>query len=89
MPKETTDEMLPTFQWEANVTGAPYNLLVDFHDGNEPDVAILFPKIYDGEEEPCILSGSLRDELDVDVSVNGCPSSETFSVIKKMLTNSK
>ena len=80
------DKVLPTFQWETNATiFAPHKLIIDFHDGNEPDVAILFPKIYDGEEEACILSGSLRDELDVDVAVNGCPSSENFSVSEKML----
>ena len=60
---------------------APFKLIIDFHDNKQPDVAILFPKVYDGKEELCILSGVLRDEEGVDVAVNGCPGNDTYDVI--------
>ena len=80
------EQPLPSFQWlmtmtsSVNETNSPFKLTVDFHDGNLPDVAILNPRVYDGEEEPCILYGTLENETDVEVAVNGCPLSDNFNV---------
>ena len=85
---EVEEQPLPSFQWlmtmrsSVDETNSPFKLTVDFHDGSLPDVAILNPRVYDGEEEPCILSGTLTNETDVEVVVNGCPMSDNFNVNK-------
>ena len=76
------NQPLPSFVWDIDTVGPPFKLTVDFNDGNDPDVAVLFPKVYDGVEEPCILAGSLTNEPNVDVAVNGCPSDDSFNVSK-------
>ena len=55
-------------------------LNVDFHDG-KTDVAILMPRMYDGELDTSILNGNLKEETpSVEVSVNGRPNDKTFDV---------
>ena len=74
---------MPTFTWDETAVEVPYRLTVDFHDGENPDVANLFPDVYDGVEDHCLLSGTLTDEEDVSVAVVGCPNNTTdpFDVI--------
>lgn len=74
------DKKLPTFQW-TKADSAPFELTIDFHDNKDPDVAILMPKVFDGKQDECLLSGSLSKEDGVDVAVNGCPGNTTFDVV--------
>ena len=77
---EAEKQLLPSFEWDVAKGTPPFKLTIEFHDGNDPDIAILFPRVYDGVEEPCILRGTLTNEPNVDVAVNGCPSDENFNV---------
>ena len=77
---EAEDQLLPSFEWDVDKDTPPFKLTIEFHDGYDPDIAILFPRVYDGVEEPCILRGTLTNEPNVDVSVNGCPSDDNFNV---------
>ena len=62
------------------MTEGPFLLNVDFHDG-KTDVAILMPRMYDGELDTSILNGNLKEETpSVEVSVNGRPNDKTFDV---------
>ena len=56
---------------------------IDFHDGNDSDVAVLMPILNDnGTEDLLILRGSLRMERPiVEISVIGHPNDNTFDVI--------
>ena len=63
------------------------NLIIDFHDGGEHDVAILQrmesqfgDDDKDYEEDECKLRGHLRDEPTTPVTVIGCPGNNTFQV---------
>jgi len=84
MVDETNDPKLPKFSWnitaDTNMTEGPFLLNVDFHDG-KTDVAILMPRMYDGELDTSILNGNLKEETPtVEVSVNGRPNDKTFDV---------
>lgn len=63
------------------------NLKIDFNDGGLPDVAQLIrnrndlPQDLEDSNNECILSGYLRDENDVHVTVSGCFGSDTFQVM--------
>jgi len=80
---EAEKQLLPSFEWDVDKDTPPFKLTIEFHDGNDPDIAILFPRVYDGVEEPCILRGTLTNEPNVDVSVNGCPSDDNFNVVMR------
>jgi len=84
MVDETNDPKLPKFSWnitaDTNMTEGPFLLNVDFHDG-KTDVAILMPRMYDGELDTSILNGNLKEETPtVEVSVNGRPNDKTFDI---------
>ena len=81
-PSEVDELPRPSFEWDVDESMSSIKLNVDFHDGAAPDVAILNPRVYDGEEEPCILYGFLLNERKVEVAVNGCPSDDNFNVNK-------
>ena len=62
------------------MTEGPFMLNVDFHNGTM-DVAILFPRMYDGEMDPTILRGDLKyEDPTVEVSVNGKANDKDFDV---------
>jgi len=80
---------LPSFTWgNTDDVLNVINLNVEFNDGLLPDVAMLTKEInpdMDPEEEEknneCILTGWMRDEDDIDVTVSGCPGADSFQVI--------
>ena len=62
------------------MTTGPFYLNVDFHDG-KTDVAMLMPRVYEGELDTSILNGNLKYETPtVEISVNGRPNDKTFDV---------
>ena len=80
---------MPTFTWDTIevADNLPIvKMMIEFNDGGLPDMAILNRNplgISDEAEEAeneCILTGFLRDEDDVPVTVAGCPGSDTFDV---------
>ena len=85
-----SEKPLPSFTWDVSeeVDNLPIvKLKVEFNDGGLPDMAQLTRIKNDdmtpAEEEAhneCILSGYLMDEDDVDVTVSGCPGSDTYQV---------
>ena len=83
---------MPTFEWVLDSKGSPKNqVAIYFPDGGSNDVAILkltipipSANVVDdnaGKIDHCIFHGHLRDEIDVAVSVNGCPGTNTFEVM--------
>ena len=58
-------------------------MIIDFHDGNPPDIAVLMPILDDnGTDDLKILRGSLRNESPiVELSVIGRPNDKSFDVI--------
>ena len=80
-------EALPTFAWGPEFEKNAYSLIIDYHDGGEPDVAIL-ERIKsefgdddkDTDEDECTLTGYLGDAHDTPVTVSGCPGNDTFQV---------
>lgn len=82
-------DVLPTFTWDLESRESEtVNLVIDFHDGDQPDVAIL-NRIHsqfgedaeDEEDDEWTLMGYLRDEPEVPVTVDGFPGKDTFQVI--------
>lgn len=84
-------EKLPSFKWDVEQhkksKGQEEFLWITFPDGGPKDVAILkrINPIPDEDEEEqgvddCIFSGSLKNESNVMVSLNGCPLAKTFEV---------
>jgi len=82
-PSEVDELPRPSFEWDVDEAMSSIKLNVDFHDGAAPDVAILNPRVYNGDEEPCILYGFLLNERKVEVAVNGCPSDDNFNVVMR------
>ena len=81
---------LPSFTWVVSeeIDNLPIvNLKIDFNDGGLPDVAQLnrnhngLPQDEEDSNNECILSGYLRDEDDIPVTVSGCFGSNTFQVM--------
>merc|ERR1711990_102564 len=81
---------LPSFSWGDSSDDELHvvNLNVEFNDGLLPDVAMLTKVVnpdLDPEEEEknneCILTGWMRDEDNIDVTVSGCPGADSYQVI--------
>ena len=57
-------------------------MTIEFNDGGNSDVAILKKSSLQEGALPsfadCVLFGSLRDEKDASIAVNGCPGNNTF-----------
>ena len=65
---------------------------MDFNDNGPVDVALLtragsknIDKQMQEENNECILTGSLKEDLKVSVTVSGCPKSSTYQVLLILL----
>ena len=79
---------MPDFTWDTSTKSGPVvKLTVSFNDNKPDDVAELtrHPVTYisleeEEDENECVLSGNLRNESNVEVTVSGCPGSNAFQV---------
>ena len=76
------------FKWASGNSSDGYEMTIEFNDGGNPDVALLKKSSSEDGALPffadCVLFGSLRDEDDASISVNGCPGNNTFDVSQNM-----
>jgi hypothetical protein len=90
---ESEKSALPSFKWlTTDISHADNDLAlleIDFHDGQAPDIAALKrnnPIPVSASEtprdvDPCIYSGTLTEESDVEVALNGCPGSDNIELV--------
>ena len=81
---------MPSFEWRTLDEDNNIRILVDFHDGGDPDIATLnFVSDEDNldtsltdtvYEKSCLLFGNFRDDYNATISVSGCPGDAIFEV---------